>query len=249
MVRFAGEGRVNRIRLILIVVTVSLPGRHLALCQQAIASRDSAEMQSYNSSQYHQYIGQMSINQLIHLPSSKTKPSLSLVAAPKTSLICSTCPEKGREAYLLLPAANSDLVIIGTPHKCDSAATSDGQFIFSDYVTSVDRVYGNRGLAVIPGQTIVVGRPGGIISVEGKQILGSVYGYPLFHLGEPYLMFLKFMPATGGFLVVGEAAFNVSGENVPVHLTRTSGAESHLTATLLEDATKAVSKTFGGESK
>ncbi len=234
----------SRIRLILFVATVSLLGKHLALCQQAIASRDCAEMQAYNSSQYRQYIGQMSINQLLHLPSSKTKPLLFLVAAPKTSLICSTCPEKGREAYLLLPAANADLVIIGTPRKRDSAATSDGQFIFSDYVTSVERIYGNRGLAVIPGQTIVAGRPGGIISVEGKQILGSVYGYPLFHLGEPYLMFLKFMPATGGFLVVGEAAFNISGEYVSVHLTRNTGAESHSTTMFLEDATKAVRACF-----
>ena len=79
----------------------------------------------------------------------------------------------------------------------------------------INRIFLVRNVTVLPGQRIVVTRPGGILQYRGRTLVGSVPNFELFTLNEPYMMFLRLLP-NGTFLVVGESAFNLAGDQVDI---------------------------------
>jgi hypothetical protein len=93
--------------------------------------------------------------------------------------------EKSREAYVLDATANSDIIVVAEPLLRNSAATETRRFIFSDYEAVINRIFLARDVTVLPGQKIVVTRPGGILQYRGRTLVGSVPGFELFALNEP----------------------------------------------------------------
>jgi hypothetical protein len=136
-------------------------------------------------------------------------------SATREGVVGANPNEKSREAYILDATANSDLIVMAEPLLRNSAATETGRFIFSDYEVVINRIFLARNVTVLPGQKIVVTRPGGILQYRGRTLVGSVPYFELFALNEPYMMFLRLLP-NGTFVVVGESAYNITDEQVDI---------------------------------
>ncbi len=208
------------VRCVLAIVCTSLSCLQVVSAQKTIAPRDTKELREQNSKLFVFYSGNRTLDNYIDLQNAKSHdPADQTIvishSAPREGIVGTNPNERSREAYVLDATTNSDLIVVAEPRLMNSAATETGRFIFSDYEVAVNRTLMSRGVTVLPGQTIVVTRPGGIIQYRGRQIVGSVPNFDLFTLNEPYMMFLRLLP-NGTFLVVGESAFNLSADQVDI---------------------------------
>lgn len=199
-----------------IILALSI-GVHLAHPQASIASSDTKELRDQNSKLFNHSGSTHTIDDYVDLANAKTDDD------PGREIVISDIPpnhgwtenpsDTSTESYLLTAAANSDLVVIIEPFERQSAQTEDHRFVFSDYTASVDRVIWSRNLTVLPGQNVVIARAGGILTYRGRTVVGSVKGFALFRLHEPYLIFLRLLP-NGTFGVIGSAAYNLRDQEV-----------------------------------
>lgn len=192
----------------------------LAMCQANIALRDTKELRDQNSKLFHHSGSTSTIYDYVDLPGVKASNSatrdVTLYDTPSYHDWEENPSEKSREAYLLSSAASSDLVVIAQPLERHSDPTEDRRFVFSNYTVAVDRVLRAKGLTVLPGQDIVVTRLGGSLQYHGRNIVGTVVGFDVFQINEPYVMFLRLLP-NGTFLVIGNAAYNIRDAQVETH--------------------------------
>lgn len=104
---------------------------------------------------------------------------------------------------------NSDAVIIGTPTLRKSALTSSHQFIFSNYQFTIDTIVSDPQHLLIGLPSIVVTRPGGEIAVGEAKVRAIDVGFPLFRIGQQYLIFLH-RPIAGSFSIRSHNAYLIS---------------------------------------
>lgn len=220
------------------VVCTLLCGLRCASAQQPLALRDTQELRKQNSRLFVFYSGNSTLNDDVAFHNAKKdEPADSEIVVsrsrPKEGLEGTNANEKSREAYILGETANSDLIVVGEPVQQNSSATEGGRFIFSDYEVAVDRILSARGVTVLAGQTIVVTRPGGILQYRGRTLVGSVPGYDLFSINQPYMMFLRLLP-NGTFLELGESAYNLNKEQIEIDPDR--GTKKNVVKTLIPKA-------------
>jgi hypothetical protein len=185
-----------------------------------VALRDTQELREQNSKLFVFYSGNRTLDEYVELQNAKKDESADQAivisrSATREGVVGANPNEKSREAYILDATANSDLIVMAEPLLRNSAATETGRFIFSDYEVVINRIFLARNVTVLPGQKIVVTRPGGILQYRGRTLVGSVPYFELFALNEPYMMFLRLLP-NGTFVVVGESAYNITDEQVDI---------------------------------
>lgn len=232
----------------LILLGIVLAAGEASGGSQVVATQDSTTIAAYNAKQFVDYVAPYTVDQLID-NSKDGENELTIVSAPRLRQSDTQMSQSDRKSYLLLAAANADLVLIGEPIRRHSELTQGNTFVFSDYLVAVDQVFAAKGVTVLPGQPIIVARPGGIVHYRGKQITGSVFNFPLFHLHDKYVMFLRFIPETGSFFIFAEAAFDIEDQTVVTRSGRYTEKEEHSRGELLDDVRKAVANIDQGRQK
>jgi len=105
-------------------------------------------------------------------------------------------------------SCNSDAAVSGSVTAKSSHLTEDESFIYTEYDFSVKEVIKNNAAAPIDSNSnIQITRPGGIIRLDGRVIKLTDRSFEALNVNNQYLLFLKFVPATGGY-----KAFNPQGD-------------------------------------
>lgn len=122
-------------------------------------------------------------------------------------------------------AGGADAIVVGTVRQKTSQLTADETFVFTDYELAVEDVLKDNPAAhVEPGCSITVARPGGKILLDGRVVTASDSLYKPLGVGGRYILFLRFIPATGAYRpFTDKGSFEVSGGRVS---TLTEGALS-----------------------
>jgi|GEM_PF-4780051 len=212
------------------------------IAQSPVAAADTEQIRQQNSKLFDQYASSRTIEDYANDKSTNNADaSIAIERSSKLHHNGKKILDSTRESYLRTAAVNADLIVVVEPTARHSDFTDGHRFIFSDYEASVDRVLFSRKVTVLPGQNIVVSRAGGILHQGNRKIYGHVTGFELFHLNEPYLLFLRYLP-NGTFLVFGEAGYNISGSKVITHPEGPHKDTSVPRATFLEDVTHAIER-------
>ena len=108
----------------------------------------------------------------------------------------------------------TDVVVLGKLGKGVSSPTVDQGYIYTDWDLNVGQVFKDASQTdVEPGQTIVVTRPGGELTISGRHVYASEDDFPNFHAGEEVLLYLKSLPVKT-YALNTPSGFVLSGSNV-----------------------------------
>ena len=111
-------------------------------------------------------------------------------------------------------SCESDLVVVGKFGKATSYPTEDQGYIYSDLDFTVEEVVKNNPSApVTAGQDITITRPGGLLTINGRHVYAVSESFPLFHLGQEALLYLRSLPSVGTYSLRCPTGFLLSGEN------------------------------------
>lgn len=115
--------------------------------------------------------------------------------------------------YLSKITCSSDAIVIGRPTGETSALTEGENFIFSDHSFAVEEVLKNNPRQSIqPSTEIVVTRPGGRLKLGNRWIRAEDEDFKPFQLGGRYLLYLRFISATGSYHAFGERSFELRAD-------------------------------------
>jgi len=141
----------------------------------------------------------------INIESLPGTPELSMsgeVAAPSDRLVTN--------------AAQADAVVIGIVSGKTSQLNEAETFVFTDYnVNIVEVLKNNNASPISPNNTITVTRAGGAVQLEGRVVRAVDRTAKPLKVGEKYLLFLRYLPATGAYLASeGPSGFKLEGGKV-----------------------------------
>lgn len=110
----------------------------------------------------------------------------------------------------------ADAIVTASFVSKSSQLTTSGTYIFTDYVLRTEEVLKNAGPGALkPETTITVSRPGGKVLLYGEIATYSELAFKPLFPGHRYLLFLKYLPATGAYLAVShEASFDITDTRV-----------------------------------
>jgi hypothetical protein len=150
----------------------------------------------------------------------------------------STAPPFNLDEFLRTMVCDSDAVVIGEVKNRASQLTEYGEFAFTDYEVTIEEILKNNTAAPIMSQgNITVTRPGGAIQLNGKIIRAVDLSYKPFEIGGRFLLFLKFIPASGAyqtfssqgsFKLVGNEMVKQTKEFLPQELESQRDASSFI---------------------
>lgn len=113
----------------------------------------------------------------------------------------------------------ADVIAIVSPKEKSSQLTENREFIFTDYLVFVDEIFKNNAKTTIhPFSQIIVSRPGGKVSIDGRILSALDSSYQPLEFGEQYLLFLKYIPQTNAYESIAKGGFLLK-ETVLVPLT------------------------------
>lgn len=110
---------------------------------------------------------------------------------------------------------NADAVVIGTIDSKSSQLTEDENFVFTDYQVTLEEVIKDNSSAPLRGaDKITTTRDGGVVEVDDRifRAKRSDFEPPL--IAHRYLLFLRFIPATGSYLMYGSGTFQLEGQKI-----------------------------------
>ncbi len=108
----------------------------------------------------------------------------------------------------------SDVVLAGSVLEKTAFLTSKEDWAFTDHVVQVNEVIKDNSVRPIPVNAhIVVARSGGTIHLSnGRVIRVTDESFAPLKVGSSYLLFLKYIPETGGYLSEdGRGSFELQG--------------------------------------
>lgn len=115
-------------------------------------------------------------------------------------------PGAARGPLLGRLACDADAVIIGTVGSKASQLTEDENFIFTDYELHLQEVLkDNPAAPLLAGNNVTLTRPGGSVQLNGVNVTALDEEYLPLDFNGRYLLFLRFIPATGSYKAVGGA--------------------------------------------
>lgn len=140
-------------------------------------------------------------------------------------------------------AAKADVVVIATAINKTSQITEDETFVFTDYDLSVIEVLKDSP-SVQPQSVITVTRPGGKILLEGRVINVRDRSFEPLAIGGKFLLFLRYIPATGSYQAVNDqSSFEVVKNNVrPLSGAPDAKNQSGEAGTFLSEVRAAIAK-------
>ncbi len=117
--------------------------------------------------------------------------------------------------FLVDQAFWADAVLVGVVKTCSSALTEDEDFLFSDCETTVEQVLKDNAVAPLKvAGEIVVTRAGGTLVVNGRTVRARDVAFNPFHPGGRYILFLKYIPATGAYWARNDRGFELLEKGV-----------------------------------
>jgi hypothetical protein len=94
----------------------------------------------------------------------------------------------------------AEVIVRGVVESANSRLSTDERRIESDYkLRIVDTYLASPGLQA--GDAIVVSRPGGVLTIEGRVIVDRESDFPPFQPGEEYVLFLQLTSQRGVYIV------------------------------------------------
>lgn len=103
-------------------------------------------------------------------------------------------------------ACGADSIMVGQPTSSETDLTESQDFLYTDYRFRVESV-----LKTSPGLTnggeIIVTRPGGELTLNGRKVKTKALDFPLFEIGTRYLLFLRYLPETGTYRAYRSGTF------------------------------------------
>ena len=121
---------------------------------------------------------------------------------------------------------NADAVVIGSIDSKSSQLTEEGNFVFTDYQVTLEEVIKDNSSAPLRiADKITTTRDGGVVEMNNRifRAKRSDFEPPL--VAQRYLLFLRFIPATGAYLMYGNGTFQLDDHKV---LALSSGARQEL---------------------
>jgi len=110
---------------------------------------------------------------------------------------------------------NADAVIIGILNDKASQLTDEGSFVFTDYQIIVQEVIKNNPVAPLQASGVITGtRDGGVIELNHRIFRAKREDFDPPVVGQRYLLFLRFIPATGAYLMYGNGTFQLDGQGI-----------------------------------
>jgi hypothetical protein len=113
-------------------------------------------------------------------------------------------------------ACQSDAVVVGTAESSVSHMTADLDFIYSEWKFRISSVLQDNPKSSIFGSNeISVVRAGGLLTINGRWVIGKEWNFPQFQPGDKYLLYLKYIPETGFYKAIAGRSFDLSHGAVP----------------------------------
>jgi hypothetical protein len=111
---------------------------------------------------------------------------------------------------------DADAVVIGKVQNKLSQISESQDFIFTDYEMTVAEVLKDNAAGPIQaGTNLIITRPGGKIRMNGRTVEAIDNAFEPFTLEGQYLLFLRFIPATGAYKAVGsKSSFQLRGKAI-----------------------------------
>lgn len=123
-------------------------------------------------------------------------------------------PDASKRPLFLSAVCNADAVVTGTLINKASQLTAEGTFVFTDHDLRVEEVIKNNTAAPIgPESTITVTRDGGVVQLN-HRVLRAQPDFEPPVVGNRYLLFLRFIPVTGSYLMYGNGAFELNSQTI-----------------------------------
>ncbi len=136
---------------------------------------------------------------------------------------CSHCAatDPQNDPRIKISASRSDLVAIGSVTRTMSELTPHEAFIFSDaqFIPSTVWYQSSENSKMVgdtTGKEITVTFPGGHVELDGRKLDVHLTTDHLLQLGHSYLLFLKYLPESHSFSLVGVKGFDITGTTVRV---------------------------------
>jgi hypothetical protein len=109
---------------------------------------------------------------------------------------------------------NSELIVIGTPLQSRSLPIEDRTFVFTEYAIKVEKVLAPEHSSVLPGDTIIVSRGGGEITVDNVLVKAIDTAFGEFLLNQTYILMLRSVPGTTSYRAYAGGTYAVKGDRV-----------------------------------
>lgn len=122
-------------------------------------------------------------------------------------------------------SCKSDAIVLGSVKSKSSHMTDDETFIYTEYDFSVRDILKNNSVSPIEvNNSIEITRPGGLIKIDNRRIRIEDRTYEPFQKNMEYLLFLRFVPSTNGYMaasyegdfVLENNTFNKLARNRPL---------------------------------
>ena len=125
-------------------------------------------------------------------------------------------PQTGPQRPVFQSAVcNADAVVIGIVNDKSSQLTEEENFVFTDYQITIEEVIKNQPVAPIQVASAITGtRDGGVIELNNRIFRAKRADFDPLFVGQRYLLFLRFIPATGSYLMYGNGTFQLEGQRV-----------------------------------
>lgn len=95
---------------------------------------------------------------------------------------------------------DSAAVVLGVVKGKSSQLTEDESFVFTDYEIAIEQVLKDNDAAAIRSNgEITFTRPGGTLFLNRKRVRATDESFRPLKVGQQYLLFLEFLPATGTY--------------------------------------------------
>jgi hypothetical protein len=104
--------------------------------------------------------------------------------------------------FLRYLACSSDAIIFGSPTSKTAHLTEDESWVYTEYDFLVKEILKNNSIAPTEkGQSIQVTRTGGLIKLDNYTLRFKNDGIQQLKRNKDYLLFLRFVPETNGYMV------------------------------------------------
>jgi hypothetical protein len=112
-------------------------------------------------------------------------------------------------------SCENDLVVLGEVGNGTSHATLSQSYIYTDWELTIKEVLRNdaRSPAQV-GQTIVVTRQGGTLTIRGRHVYTHDDDFKQFQSGAEVLLYLHYLPGTGTYSLRQPNGFAFSGSEI-----------------------------------
>lgn len=123
--------------------------------------------------------------------------------------------EGPRPPFMQFAVCNADAIVVGTLTSETPQLTPSENFIFTDYEMAVQQVIKpDDSGALTKADKIIVTREGGTLHQGGRTFRADVEGFKPFTAGARYILFLRYVPATGAYMAYANGSFQLDGNKV-----------------------------------